>query len=526
MFNTYKIWSKNISTRNLVLLFFTIVFGFASVITLANVDIVSDIENARQTIGRVTITSDWTNDGIRYFDVNYSWDGRTFINTNALISQSSFSWKVLGIDDEGNLIYVASTNLVVSWAGGWVWWDGYRTGYGNDIWNVNLGGKVGIWTDTPIGKLHITSSWETDVYIEEKAYGKAANLNLKNIIRSRAIGWDSNPDIFYIWLPNGPIYFTVTPLWYVGIWSWNITPKANLQVVGTFIAGNSNNTITTGVVSSIAWGNNNGINGSESFIWWGYYNHINGIESAILWGQSNTVVGNQSTVWWWWVNTITGENCFLWWWMWNAIKWNFSFIGGGQSNTINWVDYANIVGGQSNHIYWGTNTFIGGWSNNSISWNSSNSFIGWWYSNHITNALNSFAWGMQAYALHNNTFVWNGGASQFASARTGTFIINVPFSTRPDMWGVGINTNDPQALLDVNGTSIIRGNLTVTGNIIWNQNITIDGELVAKDIEVDQRSSTVSVGTSCGSENPGTIIYDGVGFYGCTANNTRKRLDN
>lgn len=500
MFNTHRIWSRNISARNLVLLFFTIVFWFASVITLANVDIISDIENARQTIGRITITSDGTNDGIRYFDFNYSWDGKTFINTSALLSQSSFSWKVLGIDDEGNLIYVASTNLVVSWAGGGIWGDGYRTGYWSDIWNVNLGGKVGIWTDTPTGKLHITSSWETDVYIEEQAAGMAASLRLLTPLGTTwIIWWDSDPNIFFIWTLGHQEYFAMTTGWFVGIWT--IDPKAPLQVKWNIIGWVQTNTIT-GSNSTIAWWGRinmpNTISGTNSFIGGGYGSKIIGDRSAIVvwWKENNTIIGNDS------------------------------FIGGGDDNTISWTNYANIVGGKLNQIYWGTNTFIGGWVSNVILWNSSNSFIGWWTNNHITNATDSFAWGMQAYALHNNTFVWNGWTSQFASARTGTFIINVPFSTRPDMWGVGINTNDPQALLDVNGTSIIRWNLTVTGNILWDQDITVDWEVVAKNIEVDQRSSTVSAGTSCGSENPGTIIYDGVGFYGCTANNTRKRLDN
>ena len=482
MFNAYKIWSKNISTRNLVLLFLTIVFGFASVITLANVDIVSDIENARQTIGRVTITSDGTNDGIRYFDVNYSGDGRTFINTNALISQSNFSWKVLGIDDEGNLIYVASTNLVVSWAGGGMWWDGYRTGYGSDIWNVNLG-NVGIGTDTPLGKLHIVSSWETDVYIEEQVGGKAANLNLKNVTRSRAIGWDSSPDVFYIGLPNGPIYFTITPLWYVGIWSWNITPKANLQVVGTFIAGNGNNTITTGIVSSIAWGNNNGINGSESFIWWGYYNRINGIESTILWGQSNTVVGNQSTMWWWWANTITGEDSFLWWGMWNAIKWDFSFIGGGFHNTI--------------------------------SWNSNNSIIPWWSYNYIENAANSFVWGQYAKALYDNSFVRNTIATWFASTKPGQFIINVPYEKWVKWW-VGINTNTPTAALDVSGD-------IETQTLYWaNINIT-DSSILWESAQL--RPSAIDTEVWCAVYDEWKIIYVAGSFYGCDGI-IRKKLNN
>lgn len=57
----HNINSNTISIRNLILLFLTIVLGFASVITLANIDILSDIENARQTIAKITVTADGTN---------------------------------------------------------------------------------------------------------------------------------------------------------------------------------------------------------------------------------------------------------------------------------------------------------------------------------------------------------------------------------------------------------------------------------------------------------------------------------
>jgi hypothetical protein len=46
--------------RNLMMLFFTIMLGFGSVMVMANLDIQTNIQNARQTIMRVTITSDGT----------------------------------------------------------------------------------------------------------------------------------------------------------------------------------------------------------------------------------------------------------------------------------------------------------------------------------------------------------------------------------------------------------------------------------------------------------------------------------
>jgi hypothetical protein len=46
--------------RNLVMLFLSIVFGFGAVSVLANLSIQTNIQNARQTIMRVTITDDGT----------------------------------------------------------------------------------------------------------------------------------------------------------------------------------------------------------------------------------------------------------------------------------------------------------------------------------------------------------------------------------------------------------------------------------------------------------------------------------
>lgn len=63
----------------------------------------------------------------------------------------------------------------------------------------------------------------------------AANLNLKNTARTRAIGGDSNPDIFYIGEAGGAIDLAITPAGNVGIGT--NTPTSKLQIVGNFIAG-------------------------------------------------------------------------------------------------------------------------------------------------------------------------------------------------------------------------------------------------------------------------------------------------
>jgi hypothetical protein len=88
------------------------------------------------------------------------------------------------------------------------------------------------------GKLHIKSSGETNIYIEETSPANAANLNLKTINNRWMVGaYDQR---FYIGL-NSTAFLNITTGGRVGIGT--IDPKANLHVIGNFIAGNTNNTI-------------------------------------------------------------------------------------------------------------------------------------------------------------------------------------------------------------------------------------------------------------------------------------------
>ena len=48
------------------------------------------------------------------------------------------------------------------------------------------------------GKLHITSSNQTELYLEDTSSGNAANIHFKNTIRTWSLGGHSAPDVFYI----------------------------------------------------------------------------------------------------------------------------------------------------------------------------------------------------------------------------------------------------------------------------------------------------------------------------------------
>ncbi|MEI8092302.1 MAG: hypothetical protein WCG98_09325 [bacterium] len=74
--------------------------------TLADLSVRNNIQNAWQTIMRVTITSDGTDAGNVLMDINSG--NKIFISTSILDPQTTFSGNVLGIDSNGNIISVPS----------------------------------------------------------------------------------------------------------------------------------------------------------------------------------------------------------------------------------------------------------------------------------------------------------------------------------------------------------------------------------------------------------------------------------
>lgn len=517
MFNTHNINSNRISIRNLILLFLTIVFGFASVITLADIQILSEIGNARQTIAHITVTSDGTDDGELEMEI-YSWG--IYINTGILESQTNFSWKVLGIDDEWYLIYTDSDNLVV-WGG-----DGYWTGDGNHIRNVNKG-NVGIWASPTSGKLHIVNSGSTDIYIEEQAPTNAASLRLLTPIGvTWIVGGDSDPNVFFIGTLQGAQqhqeYFAMDTWGNVGIGTTG--PKADMQVVGNFIGWDYSNDVI-GANSSIAWGTDSRIEGSGSFIWWGGMlitgNKIFGDASAIAGGNENTINGWESFIGWGHTNFIgrvsERQGNSIVWWRTNTIwTWTYaSFIGWGVGNTISllydnfiWWGENNIIsGGSYNHIWWGSSNQIYvaeyasiNWGQtNKILWESSRSVIPWGKQNYIDSSIYSFAaWYAAQIKWLPHTFVRNSATTAFGANKQGTFLINVPWSEGYiNAWWVGINTDNPKAVLDVSG-SVMGHSFQITKDEGW---------------------------TICDTNNLWKITRSGDHFYGCNSLG-RKQLDN
>lgn len=506
MFRAYNINNNTLSLRNIILLFLTIVLGFASVITLAQLTIPSEIDNSRQTIWRITITNDGTNNGIEYRDFNYDGIWSTYVS--GLQEEANFSWKVLGIDDAGNLIYVLSENLIVS--GTSAWENGYWTGNGTNIYNTNTG-NIGIGTNNPQYKLHIMNSWSTDVYIEEQASGMAANLNLKNITRTWAMGWDSNPDIFYIWEAGGAIDFSITPSGNVGIGT--TTPKTPLQVVGNFIAGDYSNE-ASGTNIAVVWWHGNSSLWNYSFMWWWVFNIISvwWIQSAIIWGINNTIglSGNNFIGWWqnnniqggfsailmWLYNEINSNNSVIWWWRLNVINsWaDYSVIAGWRSNKILSMSQSFIWGGYDNEVEWSYSFIWGGLSNDIVGW-SDNSNVVWGYDNNIRDWSDhsSIVWGYwnNIYTAQ-KTFIWWWRSNTITGATDYSTIVGGRSNTinwavnASIIWGKGnniLNWSDYSSIIGWNQNTIQKSLYSVAGwykaiiswydhTFIWNSSTT------------------------------------------------------
>jgi len=226
-FRSHKVWQGQIKIRNLILIFLTIVFWLWTLTVLADLEIQTDIQNAKQTIQQIVITSDGTDAWEIYLDLNHNWSWSIYINPLSLTENIAFSGKILWLDESWNVVYIYSSWLNTNWGWGWNW-DSVRSVSWNNIYRLT--GNLSIWTDINSWKFYIVNSWSAELVLQETANLWAANIYLTNPFRTRAIGWDSNPDVFYIWLQWQPIFFSITASWFVGIWTnW---PTAKLEIKG------------------------------------------------------------------------------------------------------------------------------------------------------------------------------------------------------------------------------------------------------------------------------------------------------
>lgn len=216
---------------------------------MANLDIQTNIQNARQTIQRVTITSNWTDAGTKLIDFNND-ASKIFISTAILNAQTSFSGNVLWLNADGELIYVPSSGLIVSWAtySNTPWWTGndtYWTGSLDDIRNTNIG-NVNIGAGTATGRLYVWSTADTQLVLKEENAGSASNMRFQNTANTRKI-W-GNANYFYMARDNEDTAFHITSWGNIGIWltsyAWyklDVNGNINIRENGGLYLSNSAN---------------------------------------------------------------------------------------------------------------------------------------------------------------------------------------------------------------------------------------------------------------------------------------------
>jgi hypothetical protein len=209
----------------------------------------------------------------------------------------------------------------------------------------------------------------------------------------------------------------------VGGGGYNVANAQHATVVGGFQNGARN------IAAFVGGGASNGATGAFSTVSGGFKDTAAGNSSTVAGGSLNKALGDYSFVggggglggegngaigrW----STIGGGNT-------NVVSDSGGFIGGGQGNNVSGI-YGVIAGGLNNSIE-GLYAAVPGGANNHA------------------NGLCSFASGLQATAGHDRTFVWNGKSGAFGSTAAGQFLINAD--------NVGINTQYPEKLLDVNGS--------------------------------------------------------------------------
>jgi hypothetical protein len=208
-------------------------------------------------------------------------------------------------------------------------------------------------------------------------------------------------------------------------WDQGLLPDGAPNV----IAGSPVNFITPGVVgSSIGGGgatNDNWGNASS--------NSIAADHSAIGGGVGNTIQGGGS----YWSVIAGGQS--------NSISFAVSaVIGGGIHNTALWGADGSSIGGGAYNFTEAQDATIGGGYNNVVSGQYGTVPGGIWNEA----SMNSFAAGRRAKARHDGVFVWADSSvdADFASTTNYQFLIRAA-------GGVGINTTNPGAALDVAGTA-------------------------------------------------------------------------
>jgi hypothetical protein len=235
----------------------------------------------------------------------------------------------------------------------------------------------------------------------------------------------------------------------------------------TAIGGGDDNTIGNySYYSTIGGGASNFVYGASDTVAGGALNQItNNTSCSMIGGGQDNVIGGaaalaNAAIAGGFGNTVNASDAFIGGGDYNIVYESGSVIAGGISNVVNSGDAEGgnaVGGGLQNTVGGGGATVPGGENNRAL-------------------GMDSFAAGAYATAFGDHSFVWATGGAGFADTGNNQFLMGPNVS-------VGINTNNPQSALDVNGTIHASGSLNadygmVVGNnkVILNSSGTIQAE--------------------------------------------------
>ena len=200
----------------------------------------------------------------------------------------------------------------------------------------------------------------------------------------------------------------------------------------TIGGGLNNKIVTNSFAATIAGGANNTVNGALGTV-------TGGANNSVLTGGGAIVGGDHNEIW------SGAGSSFIAGGRYNVIMSNSmnAVIGGGYGHYLNPnSDEATIAGGRNNIVFSGGtwSAIAGGYGNY-----STGPYAILPGGDQNTATTNSLAAGHRAKANHKGSFVWaDSTEADFATTGTNQFLIRAK--------GIGINTNNPQSALHVNGT--------------------------------------------------------------------------
>lgn len=220
----------------------------------------------------------------------------------------------------------------------------------------------------------------------------------------------------------------------------------------THVGGGGGNT-AYGLRATVGGGANNETGGDQATVAGGRFNKAEGLSSTVGGGYANVAAG---------VDASVGGGSF------DSASGNFATVAGGTANKAS-GHYSTVGGGAVNRTAGGSSTVAGGYQNSAsgddatVGGGFNNEAAGYRATvpggtNNAANGANSFACGVNAWATHDRSFVWNDNpAVGLQSSAPDHFVIGA--SGR-----VGVGTNAPEGYLHVFDGSA--GSLTASPNSI------------------------------------------------------------